>query len=189
MNLDDANEPVVIMGVGGAGTRMLELAAATQSAASSTRWIAVNTDQASMNLVNLPHLLIGATGLPAVCSAKGREAALYSALDLAEAFGGTRRLILLAGLGGGVGSGATPEIARLAMEMDIDVTVGVGMPGKWEGSQRHEQASTGLSALQGLGCKVEVVCFDELSAELPPSTTLDEYSAQLTKALLEKTAA
>ena len=187
MNLKDANEPMVVMGVGGAGTRMLELASATQSAAETTRWIVVNSDQESINQVRLPHLLIGASGLPAVCSANGREAALYSALELAEALRDARRLLVLTGLGGGMGSGATPEIVRLALEMGIEVTVGVGMPGKWEGSQRNERANAGLSALQGLGCKVEVVRFDELSAELPPSTTLDEYSAELTKLLFEKT--
>ena len=189
MNLNDANRPTVVMGVGGAGIRMLERAAANPFVVASTRWIAVNTDQTSMEQVRLPHLLIGASGLPAVCSAKGREAALHSAVDIAEALQGARRLLVLAGLGGGTGSGATPEIARMAMEMGIDVTVGVGMPGKWEGVQRHEQASAGLSALQSLGCKVEVARFDELSAELPASTSLDEYSAELTRLLLEKTMA
>ena len=189
MNLNDANRPTVVMGVGGAGIRMLERAAANPFVVASTRWIAVNTDQTSMEQVRLPHLLIGASGQPAVCAANGREAALHSAIDIAGALQGARRLLVLAGLGGGMGSGATPEIARMAMEMGIDVTVGVGMPGKWEGPQRHAQACAGLSALQGLGCKVEVAHFDELSAEMPNSTTLDEYSAELTKVLLEKTIA
>lgn len=189
MNLSDANEPTLVMGVGGAGARMLELVAANQSAVVSTRLIAVNSDQASMKQVRLPRLLIGESGLPAICSANGREAVLHSAVDLAEALQGVRRLLLLAGLGGGMGSGATPEIARLAMEMGIDVFVGVGMPGKWEGSQRHGQASAGLNALRSLGCKVEVVHFDELSEELPSHATLDEYCAELTKLLLEKTLA
>ena len=189
MNLNDASGSTVVMGVGGAGIRMLEQLAATQPAVASTRMIAVNSDEAAMSLVRLPHLLIGASGLPAVCSVKGRDAALHSAVDIAEALQGARRLLVLAGLGGGVGTGAAPEIARMAMEMDIDVIVGVGMPGKWEGSQRHEQASAGLSALQSLGCKLEVAHFDELSEELPPSTTLDEYSAELTRLLLEKTLA
>lgn len=186
MNLNDANVPTVVMGVGGAGTRMLELVAAAQSSVASTRLIAVNTDQASMRQTRLSHLLIGASGLPVVWSSKGREAALYSAADIGEALHGARRLFVLAGLGGGTGSGAMPEIVRIAMELNIDVIVGVGMPGKWEGSQRHAQASAGLSTLQSLGCKVEVVRFDELSEKLPSSTTLDEYSAELTKLLFEK---
>lgn len=166
---------------------MLERAAANPFVVASTRWIAVNTDQTSMEQVRLPHLLIGASGLPAVCSAKGREAALHSAVDIAEALQGARRLLVLAGLGGGgTGSGAMPEIARMALEMGSDVTVGVGMPGKWEGVQRHEQASAGLSALQSLGCKVEVARFDELSAELPASTSLDEYSAETTRCCSRK---
>ena len=142
MNLNDASGSTVVMGVGGAGIRMLEQLDATQSAVASTRLIAVNSDEASMRQVRLSHLLIGASGLPAVCSAKGREAALYSAVDIAEALRGARRLLVLAGLGGGVGTGAAPEIARIAMEMGIDVTVGVGMPGRWEGSQRHDVAKS-----------------------------------------------
>ena len=188
MNFNNANAPTVIMGVGGAGTRMLELlVAAAPSSVAFTRLIAVNTDQTSMKQTRLSHLLIGPSGLPALCSSRGKEAALLSATDIAEALHGASRLFVLVGLGGGTGSGATPEIVRIAMELNIDVTVGVGMPGKWEGSQRNAQAIAGLSALQNLGCKVEVVRFDELSEKLPISTTLDEYSAELTKLLLDKT--
>ena len=185
MSGKNTTQPTLVMGVGGAGSHMLNLLA-RQPLASSLRLICVNTDQGALSNIGLRHLLIGASGQPAVTLDKGKEAAIHSSTDIARILNDAGRLIVMAGLGGGTGSGAAPEIVRIAMNLGLEVRACVAMPAQWEGRQRETQASTGLAALQSQKCTVTVVYFDELSATLPPSTTMEEYSSVMTQVLIEK---
>ena len=60
---------------------------------------------------------------------------------------GVDLIFLLAGLGGGTGGGATPEIARLARETGALVFAFVPMPFSWE-KGRHAQAEDSLAELR-----------------------------------------
>ena len=60
---------------------------------------------------------------------------------------GVDLIFLLAGLGGGTGGGATPEIARLARETGALVFAFVPMPFSWE-KGRHAQAEDSLTELR-----------------------------------------
>lgn len=60
----------------------------------------------------------------------------------------TRMVFITAGMGGGTGTGAAPEIARLAREMGI-LTIGiVTLPFNFEGKRKVEQAMAGIDELE-----------------------------------------
>ena len=60
----------------------------------------------------------------------------------------TRMVFITAGMGGGTGTGAAPEIARLAREMGI-LTIGiVTVPFDFEGKRKIEQAIAGIDELE-----------------------------------------
>ena len=184
MNWSDREHPVVVMGVGGAGGHMLERIAQWY-AATHARFVAVNTDREALKNLGYSHVLIGTSGQAATRLEQGRAAAIHSAADIARTLHGTGELILLCGLGGGTGSGATPEIASIAMRIGINVRVVATMPWQWEGMQRSAQAGAGLKAIEALGCTVKVVFFEEFSAYLSPDTSLDECSVLITRHLIQ----
>ncbi|MCY4419240.1 MAG: cell division protein FtsZ, partial [Cytophagales bacterium] len=80
---------------------------------------------------------------------KGRDAALESAEEIRNMLAkDTKMLFITAGLGGGTGTGASPEIAKIAREMDI-LTVGiVTLPFEFEGNQKMFRAQEGLKLLK-----------------------------------------
>lgn len=60
----------------------------------------------------------------------------------------TRMVFITAGMGGGTGTGAAPEIARKAREMNI-LTIGiVTVPFSFEGKRKIEQAMAGIDELE-----------------------------------------
>lgn len=67
--------------------------------------------------------------------------------NIRKSLEGVDLVFLLAGLGGGTGGGATPEIAKLARETGALVFAFVPMPFSWEKS-RHAQAEDSLAELR-----------------------------------------
>ena len=77
---------------------------------------------------------------------KGREAAKESLTELKKATGSADMVFVLAGLGGGTGSGAVPVVAQLAKESGSVVIGVVTMPFECE-KARHEKAEFALQEL------------------------------------------
>ncbi|WP_276598772.1 cell division protein FtsZ [Nannocystis sp. SCPEA4] len=79
---------------------------------------------------------------------KGREAALESVDEIAEALRGADMVFVTAGMGGGTGTGAAPIIAQIAREMGA-LTVGVvTKPFRFEGKRRLRFADAGIEKLE-----------------------------------------
>jgi cell division protein FtsZ len=74
----------------------------------------------------------------------------------------TRMIFITAGMGGGTGTGAAPEIARIAKEMDILTVAIVTAPYSWEGTEKIEAANKGIQELQRTCDTVLVVLNDKL---------------------------
>ena len=85
---------------------------------------------------------LGAGGKPKV----GREAAKESLSELKKATSGADMVFVLAGMGGGTGTGAIPVVAQLAKESGAVVIAVVTMPFDCE-KARHEKAEFGLQEL------------------------------------------
>jgi cell division protein FtsZ len=144
---------VKIIGLGGAGTNMLERIAL--DGMEGTELVALNTDnrrlasclaQEKIQLgVNLTKGL-GSGGDPDL----GRQSVLESEDAVRTALKGRRIVFLCVGLGGGTGSGAAPIVTRIAREEGAFVVVFASMPFAFEGRRRREQAETSLNELSVL---------------------------------------
>lgn len=157
------NQPakVAIIGLGGAGNNILNMI--EQDAASSYSLYSVNLDLRLLKASKAPHKIhlgesltfgLGSGGDPQV----GAKAAAASESALTGAVENKGLVILLAGLGGGTGSGAAPVIAKLAGEAGGFIVSVVTMPFTFEGSRRREQANQAIEQL--LAYSDIVLCFE-----------------------------
>jgi cell division protein FtsZ len=108
---------------------------------------------------------LGAGGYPEV----GTNAARESSNEVKEGLRNTDMLFICAGLGGGTGTGAAPEIAKVAKDLGAIVIGTVTMPFKIERA-RIEKAEFGLSQLRQVCDTVIVVDNNrlvELAGNLP----------------------
>ena len=95
---------------------------------------------------------LGCGGYPA----KGREAAKESLSELKKAAGGADMAFILAGMGGGTGTGAAPVVAQLAKESGAVVIGVVTMPFECERA-RIEKAEFGLQELTEVADTVIII--------------------------------
>ena len=85
---------------------------------------------------------LGCGGFPT----KGREAAKESLSDIKKSVGSADMVFVIAGLGGGTGSGAAPVVSQLAKESGAVVIAVITMPFECE-KARHEKAEFALQEL------------------------------------------
>ncbi len=90
---------------------------------------------------------------------------------------GVDLVFLLAGLGGGTGGGATPEIAKLAREIGALVFAFAPMPFSWE-KGRHKQAEESLAELRKFANAVIPLPNDSLLQVGGPNATALECFAE-----------
>lgn len=142
---------IKLLGVGGAGANAVDRL--SQEALPGVALAVINTDSQTLSVSPLQEkVLIGWTitrGLGAGSDPElGRLAAESDREKIERIITGTDVLILVAGMGGGTGSGAAPVIAELASQRGITVLAFVTMPFTFEGGRRKEQAEEALEALR-----------------------------------------
>jgi cell division protein FtsZ len=150
--LEPAAVPAVkIIGVGSAGVTMLDLLDGGDFAGAG--FVAINTDAASLAASSVPvkiqletRLLrgLGTGGDPE----RGHAIAEEQFTTLKTACEGADVVFVVAGLGGGAGSGISPVVARAARETGALVLAFVTLPFLCEGNRRQQQAQTGLDQLK-----------------------------------------
>src|SRR3989441_10660826 len=145
-----------VFGVGGAGCNAVEHIArqrAAQSALADVQLAAVNTDLQSLLDLSVECVMplgatrtrgLGAGGDPDV----GRTAAEEDAEQLRRLCAGAEVVVILTGLGGGTGTGASPVLARVAKEAGALVVAMATLPFECEGARRQRQAQAGLEQLK-----------------------------------------
>jgi len=140
-----------IFGIGGAGVLLIEALRAGEFDGAGL--VAVNTDAASLSAssasvkIHLETKLLrglGTGGDPE----RGRALAEEQFSTLKSACDGTNVVLLVAGLGGGAGSGISPVLARAAKETGALVLAFVTLPFDCEGNRRQQQAQQGLEQLR-----------------------------------------
>lgn len=171
-------EPVIkILGIGGAGINALDRLAL--DGVPATDLVAINTDAQSLiasvagDKVQIGRATtrgLGTGGDPEL----GYIAAEEAADELRSVLEGTSMVFLLAGLGGGTGSGAIPLIANYARENNAIVVAFVTLPFAFERKRRMDQATEALAALQQQADVV--VCFenDRMSDVAHPNAPIEE---------------
>ena len=143
---------VKIFGVGTAGIAIAEQMATDGFA--SARFAAVNTDTSSATTFTEQIQLetkvlrgLGTGGDPE----RGHKLAEEHFEKLKESCCGVDVVFIVAGLGGGAGSGVSPVLARAARESGALVLAFVSLPFECEGNRRQQQAQQALDHLK-LAC-------------------------------------
>ena len=145
--------PLRIFGVGGAGCNALDFMA--REIPSGAALIALNTDAQSLAacLATEKHCLgadathgLGAGGDPDA----GRAAAEAEIEKLRELCEGAKIVVIVAGMGGGTGTGASSVLARVAKESGALVLGVVTLPFDFESGRRHRQALLGFQQLKAV---------------------------------------
>jgi len=142
---------IKVIGVGGAGGNAVNTM--IQNKVEGVEFYVANTDVQALERSLAPTVIqlgrditrgLGAGANPE----KGREAALESVQEIAEALKGADMVFVTAGMGGGTGTGAAPIIAQVAREMGA-LTVGVvTKPFRFEGKRRLRFAEEGIEKLE-----------------------------------------
>jgi cell division protein FtsZ len=165
-------EPLAIrvIGVGGGGCNAVDRMV-VEGLTVGEVW-ALNTDAQHLLGVKAHHkLLLGrhvCRGRSANADPKvGELAAEEARLELAETLKGVRLAFLLAGLGGGTGSGSSPVIAKIAKETRTTTVAFVTQPFTVEGKVRLENARASLDRLRATADFVSVFPNDRLISEHP----------------------
>jgi len=152
--LEPAKAPAVkIFGVGSAGVAMLDTLNGGDFAGAG--FVAVNTDASSLAAssaaikIQLETKLLrglGTGGDPE----RGRAIAEEQFSMLKTACEGADVVFVVAGLGGGAGSGISSVLARAAKEAGALVLAFVTLPFACEGNRRQQQAQQGLDQLKSV---------------------------------------
>jgi len=142
---------IKVIGVGSAGSNIVDKM--IHENIKGIEFIAVNTDKNELSESAAEQKIqigseftriLGAGGDPAM----GRRAAEMSGEDIADSLKNADMAFIVAGLGGGTGTGAAPVIAAIAKEMGI-LTIGVvTKPFAFEGRLRMRKAEAGILELK-----------------------------------------
>lgn len=149
--LTDRNVAIKVIGVGGAGSNAVDRL--KMENLERLQVAVINTDrQALASSPVQDKILIGASvtrGLGAGGDPDlGRGAAEADREKIAGLVKDCDLVFLVAGMGGGTGSGAAPTVAEVATEAGALVIAFVTMPFSFEGGRRVKQAEEGLIALR-----------------------------------------
>lgn len=180
-----------VVGVGGAGgnavQRMIE------ANLEGVEFVAINTDYQALSANPAPVKIqigkeitrgLGAGGRPDV----GRQAIEEDIDEVMECLKDADLIFVTAGMGGGTGTGAAPEIARRAKEMGILTIAIVSTPFPWEGKRRMEHAQDGVAELTaGAADTVIVVPNARISEVVEVGTSFKESLRKADEVLLNAT--
>jgi cell division protein FtsZ len=146
-----AQPRITVFGIGNAGCNAVVNLA--RNGMAGVRFVGVGTHARLLGQSEIPEKLLLAGKLRRGLGAGGdpEQGRMAAASDLELLRGyceGADVVMLVAGLGGGTGSGATPEIAQLAKESGALVLGVVMLPFEWEGGRRQHQANEALQLIK-----------------------------------------
>jgi cell division protein FtsZ len=150
-SMDEKPIRIKVIGVGGAGSNALDML--KLESLPNVSLSVVNTDSKTLSIsliqekVQIGRKLtrgLSAGGEPEI----GRRAAEDSIEELKKLVSGIDLVFIVAGLGGGSGSGASPVIAELAVSAGATVVAFVTQPFAFEGSRRMKISEESLMALR-----------------------------------------
>ncbi|MEP2602051.1 MAG: cell division protein FtsZ, partial [Paraglaciecola sp.] len=150
--MDSHSEEAIIkvIGVGGGGGNAVEHM--VSQSIEGVEFIAINTDaQVLRSSAANVTLQIGSgvtKGLGAGANPNiGRQAAEEDRETIRQSLEGADMVFITAGMGGGTGTGAAPEVAKVAKELGILTVAVVTKPFPFEGRKRTDFADQGIEEL------------------------------------------
>lgn len=175
--LDHYNAVIKVIGIGGAGCNAIDKMINT--GLNDVELWAVNTDAQALatcktkNKILLARNLtsgLGAGGDPEI----GLQAARENIDKITKTISGSDVIFLACGMGGGTGTGAIPEIAKVAKGLGILTIAVVTKPFLIEGTRRMLQAQQGIETLQKNVDALIVIPNSELLPNTHKKTSLQE---------------
>jgi len=166
---------IAIIGCGGGGSNTIRRM--YQAGVEGVKLVACNTDARHLLSIQAHHkLLMGRTMTKGLGSGSmpevGKRAAEESENDLWKYLDGQNIVFVVAGLGGGTGTGSAPVVAELAKRAGA-LTIGVvTLPFKAEGAMRMSNALKGLERLKEQ-CDTTIVLQNDRLLELVPKLPLE----------------
>ncbi|MEN8225271.1 MAG: cell division protein FtsZ [Bacteroidota bacterium] len=162
---------IKVLGVGGGGSNAVNHM--QNQGITGVDFIVCNTDAQALDMSPVPNkIALGKKGLGA---GSVPEVAQKAAIDKADEIrnllsSNTEMLFITAGMGGGTGTGAAPEIAKIAKEIDLEdeevnkilVIAIVTLPFSFEGRKRKKQAEKGIIELKQHADAVLIISNDKL---------------------------
>ncbi|MBN0919200.1 cell division protein FtsZ [[Mycoplasma] gypis] len=142
---------IKVIGVGGAGNNSIK-SLINIVKVDGVDYIAINTDKQALKDISDQTICLqigdergrGAGANPEV----GRQAAIESRDAIRDKIKGAELVIIAAGMGGGTGTGAAPEVAKIASEEGALTIAVVTMPFIFEGNKRMQSALSGIEELK-----------------------------------------
>jgi cell division protein FtsZ len=180
---------IKVIGIGGGGNN--SLSRMKEIGIKGGELIAMNTDAQDLLYANADQkILIGkelTQGLGAGSNPRvGQESAKESESEIKKKIAGSDMVFITCGLGGGTGTGAAPEVAKMAKKQGA-LTIGVvTIPFTIEGQKRIENAMDGLERMESVVDTLIVIPNDkllELAPELPLHTAFKIADEILTNAV------
>ncbi|MBW7895358.1 MAG: cell division protein FtsZ [Opitutaceae bacterium] len=178
--LADRNIAIKLVGVGGAGSNAVDRL--KMENLERLQLAVINTDYQALASSPVQDKVVigmgvtrglGAGGDPEL----GREAAEADREKITTVVKDCDMVFLIAGMGGGTGSGALPVVAEMAAESGALVIAFVTMPFSFEGGRRLKQAEDGLQALRRVCDAVIPLPNDILLQEgADDATVLDSFA-------------
>lgn len=149
--LTDRDVGIKLIGIGGGGSNAVDRL--KMENLDRLQLAVINTDFKALSTSPVQDKVLIGTTVTRGLSAGGDPALGYQAADadrekIAEVVRGTDLVFLVAGLGGGTGSGAAPVVAGVAMEAGALVIAFVTLPFSFEGGRRRKQAEDALAELR-----------------------------------------
>jgi cell division protein FtsZ len=178
--LTDRRIAIKVIGLGGAGANAVDRL--KMENLDRLQMAVINTDAQALAASPVQDkVLIGASvtrGLGAGADPDlGRQAAEADREKIAAVVKDCDLVFLLAGMGGGTGSGAAPTVAEIAAEHGAMVISFVTLPFSFEGGRRAKQADEGLHALRKVCDAVIPLSNDLLLQEAAEGeTALDSFA-------------
>ncbi len=184
---------IVVVGAGGAGNNTADRL--YKMGIRGARIVSINTDKQHLDHREADAKLLigkeackglGAGGFPEV----GRKAAEESKSEIKEILKDADMVFIVAGMGGGTGTGSAPIIASIAKEMGAIVIGAVTMPFKME-KARIYKAESGLYELRQVSDTVIVIDNNrllEIAGKLPIAqafSVADEVVSTMIKGIVE----
>ncbi len=155
-----------VVGVGGAGCNVVS---EVYGSAMAVNTIAVNTDRAALRSAHADcKVCIGGDGTQGD-TLSGRDLALAGAEEIARSLAGTDVALIVAGFGGGTGTGAAPVIADICDRLGILTFTIVIDPFSFEGGRR-EVAEEGMRVLNSVCGNIFTVRNDSALGSMSGST-------------------
>ena len=143
---------ITVVGIGGCGCNTVNMLY-ENNLSTSVNLIAINTDLAALNSLKIENkILIGEELTRGYGAGSNPEVGLKAAQESEEliinAIKGSDIVIITAGFGGGTGTGASPLVARIARELNINCLAIVTLPFESEGTLRSDFALQGIEAIK-----------------------------------------